>query len=136
MHTQSPPEVVLQLLAEPEGFAAARQVVRDQLAAWGYPELADAATLCVTEMLANVHRHVLDSPECELRLSTLTEGGVRVAVSDRSPELPVWYTEPDWDTESGRGVFLIASMADQWGVTPRQGRRGKRVWAEFTAVKS
>ncbi|WP_158713442.1 hypothetical protein [Streptomyces sp. NRRL F-525] len=48
-----------------------------------------------------------------------------MAVADRSPELPVWYTEPDWDTESGRGIFL-----------PRQGRRGKQVWAEFTAVKS
>lgn len=135
MHTQSPPEVVLQLLAEPEGFAAARQTVREQLTAWGYPELADAATLCVTEMLTNVHRHV-KSPECELRLRVLPEGGVRVAVADRSPELPVWYTEPDWDTESGRGIFLIASVASQWGVTPRQGRRGKQVWAEFTAVKS
>ncbi|WOX09148.1 ATP-binding protein [Streptomyces sp. N50] len=135
MHTESPPEVVLQLLAEPEGFADARQVVREQLTAWGYPEFADAATLCATEMLANVHRHV-KSPECELRLRTLPEGGVRVAVADRSPELPVWYTEPDWDTESGRGIFLIASVASQWGVTPRQGRRGKQVWAEFTAVKS
>ncbi|WP_405947452.1 ATP-binding protein [Streptomyces prunicolor] len=135
MHTQSPPEVVLQLLAEPEGFAAARQVVREQLTAWGYPEFADAATLCVTEMLANVHRHV-KSPECKLHLRVLPEGGVRVAVADRSPELPVWYTEPDWDTESGRGIFLIASVAGQWGVTPRQGRRGKQVWAEFTAVKS
>nr|WSY55487.1 ATP-binding protein [Streptomyces sp. NBC_00886] len=59
-----------------------------------------------------------------------------MAVADRSPILPAWYTEPDWDTESGRGIFLIASVADQWGVTPRQGRRGKQVWAEFTAAKS
>ncbi|WP_406127570.1 ATP-binding protein [Streptomyces sp. NBC_00989] len=98
-------------------------------------ELADGATLRVTETLATVHRHV-KSPECEPRLRTLPEGGVRVAVADRSPELPVRYTEPDWDTESGRGVFLIASMASQWGVTPGQGRRGKQVGAEFTAVKS
>ncbi|MEV0472615.1 ATP-binding protein [Streptomyces prunicolor] len=62
-----------------------------------------------------------------------------MAVADRSPELPGRYTEPewdDWDTESGRGIFLIASVAGQWGVTPRQGRRGEQVWAEFTAVKS
>ena len=98
-------------------------------------ELADGATLRVTETLATVHRHV-KSPECEPRLRTLPEGGVRVAVADRSPELPVRYTEPDWDTESGRGVFLIASVASQWGVTPGQGRRGKQVGAEFTAVKS
>jgi hypothetical protein len=54
-------------------------------------------------------------------------------VGDRSPVLPVRYTEPDWDTESGRGI-LIASMADPRGVTPRNG--GKQVWAWFTAVNS
>lgn len=128
MHTQSPPEVVLQLHAEPEGFAAVRDIVRTQVRDWGHPELVDAAAVCVTEILANVHRHV-DSPECELTLRKLPEGGVRVAVRDRSPALPVWYTEPDWDTESGRGIFLIASVSDVWGVTPRNG--GKQVWAQL-----
>ncbi|WP_328677507.1 ATP-binding protein [Streptomyces sp. NBC_00322] len=64
----------------------------------------------------------------------LPEGGVQVYVGGRSPVRPVWYTEPDWDTESGRGIFLIAFVADLWDVTPRNG--GKRVWAQFTAVNS
>ncbi|MEU6380790.1 ATP-binding protein [Streptomyces sp. NPDC046909] len=128
MHTQSPPEVVLQLLAEPERFAAVRRVVRAQLEDWGHADLADDASVCVTEILTNVHRHV-DSPECELRLRKLPEGGVRVSVGDRSPALPVWHTEPDWETESGRGIFLIASVADVWGVTPKRG--GKQVWAQL-----
>ncbi|WP_165396424.1 ATP-binding protein [Streptomyces sp. F001] len=55
-------------------------------------------------------------------------------VGHRSPGLPVRYTEPDWDAESGRGIFLIAPVADVWGVTPRNG--GKQVWAQFTAVNS
>jgi hypothetical protein len=132
MHTQSPPEVVLQLLAEPERFAAVRRVVGAQLRDWGYAELVDAAAVCVTEILANVHRHV-ESPECELRLRKLPEGGgVRMSVGDHSPVLPVWHPRPDWDTETGRGMCLIASMADVWGVTPRQG--GKRVWVEFTQI--
>jgi hypothetical protein len=128
MHTQSPPELVLQLRAEPAHFASVRRVVRAQLCDWGHPELVDAAVLCVTEILANVHRHVAE-PECELRLRELPEGGVRLSVGDRSPVLPVWYTEPDWDTERGRGVFLIASVSDVWGVTPRRG--GKQVWAQL-----
>ena len=40
-----------------------------------------------------------------------------MSVGDASPVLPVWYTEPDWDTER-----------------PRNG--GKQVWAQFTAVNS
>ncbi|MEU5592305.1 ATP-binding protein [Streptomyces sp. NPDC020298] len=128
MQTQSPPEVVLQLLAEPEGFAAIRRTVVAHLRDWGHADLVDAATVCVTEILANVHRHV-DSPECELRLRTLPEGGVQLSLEDRSPTLPVWHTEPDWERETGRGMFLIAAMADLHGVTPSQD--GKRVWAQL-----
>ncbi|KKD08260.1 hypothetical protein TN53_08415 [Streptomyces sp. WM6386] len=111
-----------------EGFAAVRDMVRTQLRDWGYSGLVDAAAVCVTEILANVHRHV-ESPECELTLRRLPDGGVRVAVRDHSPVLPVWCTEPDWETESGRGIFLIASVSDVWGVTPRNG--GKQVWAQL-----
>jgi hypothetical protein len=65
----------------------------------------------------------VESPECELTLRRLADGGVQVAVRNRSPVLP------DWETESGRGIFLIASVSDVWGVTPRNG--GKQVWAQL-----
>jgi hypothetical protein len=100
---------------------------------WGHADFVDAAAVCVTEILANVHCHAA-TPEGELGLRKLPEDGVRVSVGDRSPVLPVWYTEPDWHTESGRGTFLTASVADLWGVTPRNG--GKQLRAQSTAVNS
>ncbi|GGZ41100.1 hypothetical protein GCM10010344_02100 [Streptomyces bluensis] len=39
----------------------------------------------------------------------LPEGGVRVYVGDRSPVLPLSYTEPDWDTGSGRQQFTAVN---------------------------
>ncbi|WP_306323675.1 MULTISPECIES: ATP-binding protein [unclassified Streptomyces] len=130
MKTQTPPEVVLQLRADPEQFAAVRHTIASRLRAWGHPTVVDAAQLCVTEILANVHRHVTDLA-CEVRLRVLAEegGAVQVSVADRSPTLPVLCTEPDWEAESGRGMFLIAAAADLWGTMPT--RDGKVVWARL-----
>ncbi|NJQ00068.1 ATP-binding protein [Streptomyces zingiberis] len=113
------------LVAVPERFAVARRSVGAQLRLWGYTGLIDAAAMCVTELLANVHRHV-SSHECGLALHALPEG-VRVSVSDRSSTLPVVPAEPDWHAERGRGLFLLSCTADAWGAEPTP--TGKEVWA-------
>lgn len=112
------------LVAVPQRFALARRSVGAQLRLWGYDGLVDSAAMCVTELLANVHRHV-SSHECGLTLQALPEG-VRISVSDRSPALPVAEEEPDWHAERGRGLFLLSRTADRWGSerTPT----GKEVW--------
>ncbi|AEW96100.1 MULTISPECIES: ATP-binding protein [Streptomycetaceae] len=136
MKPESPPEVmtgpaalaeqryVLRLLADPALFATVRQLITSHLGLWGHPTLADTAAMCVTEILANVHRHV-ESPECELVLES-TPNTVLAAVSDYSPALPVLRAAPDSLSESGRGLFLISTLADAWGATPTD--TGKRVW--------
>lgn len=133
MTLESPPspvkaEAAMRLTAEPARFAAVRKAVREQLSAWGRDDLADAAVLCATEILANVHRHV-GTPECELTLDRLPGPGegVRLAVSDGSPVLPE-PEAPHWSAERGRGLFLLAAMAHRWGteLTPEG---GKQVWA-------
>ncbi|MDJ0346985.1 ATP-binding protein [Streptomyces sp. H10-C2] len=125
MTSESPPTTAMRLSAEPARIAAVRQVVRDQLSAWGREDLADAAALCVTEILANVHRHA-GSPDCELTLDRLPEDGVRAAVSDRSRVLPVVMPRPDCSAECGRGMHLIAMTAHRWGTTLTP--TGKQVW--------
>ncbi|MPY63287.1 ATP-binding protein, partial [Streptomyces spongiae] len=40
---------------------------------------------------------------------------------------------PDSASESGRGLHLVAALADDWGVTPRPTAPGKTVWAELCA---
>jgi hypothetical protein len=115
----------MRLVAEPARFAAVRDAVREQLGAWGRADLADAAVLCATEILANVLDHT-DSPECELTLAPLGEG-VRLAVSDGSGVLPEQRPSAVW-SERGRGLCLVAGMAHRWGTVLTPGG-GKQVWA-------
>ncbi|MET9873908.1 ATP-binding protein [Actinacidiphila glaucinigra] len=126
MTQESPPAAAMRVVAEPARIAEVRRAVSEQLRVWGREDLAPAAALCVTEILANVHRHA-GSPECELTLDDLAAEGVRAAVSDRSPVLPVPAPgPPDWAAERGRGLHLIAAAAHRWGVRPTPD--GKQVW--------
>ncbi|MGW1919035.1 ATP-binding protein [Streptomyces massasporeus] len=107
-----------------------RRIVRSFLQEWRMPELSDAVELGVTELLANVVRHVPDRHCALLLLRQRT--GVRVEVTDGSDELPRMPATPDTETENGRGLLLLDAMADKWGVSLRSGG-GKTVWFECGA---
>ncbi|MFI7314549.1 ATP-binding protein [Streptomyces hygroscopicus] len=113
----------LRLRAHPQTLADVRRAVAARLRLWGREELISAAGMCVTELLSNVHKHAA-SPECVLLLENLSNG-VHAAVSDTESALPV-VKEPDFLSESGRGMFLLSKTADEWGtdLTPT----GKTVW--------
>ncbi|MEW1642029.1 MULTISPECIES: ATP-binding protein [unclassified Streptomyces] len=104
-----------------------RRIVRSFLLEWGTPELSDAVELAVTELIANVVRHVPDR-RCGLFLLR-RPAGVRVEVSDSSPQLPDLHAEFDAESENGRGLVLLDAMTDKWGVT-RAAEGGKAVWFE------
>ena len=53
-----------------------------------------------------------------------------LAVSDSSDVLP---EEREAHVEGGRGMVVLAGLADRWGVRRRDGG-GKTVWCEFRAV--
>lgn len=105
-----------------------RRIVRSYLGLWGMPELTDAVELAVTELLANVVRHVPDR-SCGLLIMRHPDG-VRVEVSDRSPEPPL-PRDARGDEESGRGLALLEAVVDKWGVEGTPGR-GKTVWFEVS----
>ncbi|MGP3925442.1 ATP-binding protein [Streptomyces sp. 8N616] len=111
-----------------------RRIVRSYLSLWNMKELADAAELAVTELLANVIRHVPDR-RCTV-LVLRRPGGLRVEVSDGSPEKPVVRCA-DSAVEAldagGRGLALLAAVVDAWGVLPTADG-GKTVWFECTAT--
>lgn len=111
--------------------STARQRIRKALADWGITdELADAVTLSANELVTNAVAHCRTSyAEVEV---TLTVDG---------PELLLEVSDPDRDRlprphdsgpdeECGRGLALVAALADAWG--HRQETYGKCVWARFT----
>jgi hypothetical protein len=104
-----------------------RRIVRSCLDEWEMAELSEAVELGVTELVANVVRHVPDR-RCELLLLRQS-AGVRVEVADDSPQLPVFPAELSWESEGGRGLVLLDAMAAKWGVWPEAGG-GKTVWFE------
>ncbi|MET7905780.1 ATP-binding protein [Streptomyces sp. NPDC005336] len=118
-----PQRYELRLRVHPQTLAEVRRAVGARLRLWGRGELITAAGMCVTELLSNVHKHTA-SPECVLTLENLRYG-IYAAVSDTESALPV-AKEPDFLSESGRGMFLLSKTAHEWGtdLTPT----GKTVW--------
>ncbi|MGW5210232.1 ATP-binding protein [Streptomyces sp. NPDC004051] len=104
-----------------------RRILRLYLKGSGLLEVADAAELAVSELLANVIRHV-PGRRCGICF-LLQPGGVRVEVSDRCPRLPV-PGAGDTLAEGGRGLLLVGAVTDRWGVTPHPADGGKTVWFE------
>ncbi|MGW0855826.1 ATP-binding protein [Streptomyces sp. NPDC002690] len=108
-----------------------RRILRLYLVDRGLLDVAGAAELALTELIANVVRHVPDR-HCQICMYLLGDEGVRVEVTDGSPELPT-ATVRDALDEGGRGLLLVAAVADKWGVEVREDGGGKTVWFECLA---
>jgi hypothetical protein len=120
----------LRMKVGPHSAAHVRLIIRAYLHMWRMRELLDAAQLAATELIANVARHVPDR-RCELTMVRRPDG-IRVEVADGSPELPK-QREADLMAEDGRGLAMVALVADDWGTTPIPASRGggKAVWFEL-----
>jgi uronate dehydrogenase len=119
-----------ELQAHPKDLARIRRIVAAHLRHWGHGELVAPATMCVTELLANVNKHTY-SADCVLILQDQPDA-LRLTVSDTSTALPI-VVEPDWLAEHGRGMFLLSKTADRWGATTTA--EGKDVWIEFCTAR-
>lgn len=107
-----------------------RRILRLYLAGAGLDGLSDAAELALTELVANVVRHV-PGRRCHICF-LLQPGGVRVEVGDGCPELPV-RAVGDPLGDGRRGLVLVVAVTDRWGVSVRLDGRGKTVWFECLA---
>ncbi|MFD5325417.1 ATP-binding protein [Streptomyces sp. NPDC127092] len=95
------------------------------LTRWRLDHLVDASTLALTELVANVVRHV---PGRRCTVLILREPfGLRVEVSDGVPGTVI-AKAADPLAESGRGLALVEAVTDRWGCTETAG--GKTVWFE------
>ncbi|MER5686769.1 SpoIIE family protein phosphatase [Streptomyces sp. NPDC002205] len=121
-----PPDRVLTLSlpADPEAAPIARAAARHQLKAWGVDEeTAYTTELIVSELVGNAVRY--GAPPLQLRM--IFEQMLTCEVSDTATSAPQVKHARTID-ETGRGLFIIASLADQWGT--RHQPQGKTVWAE------
>ncbi|MGW8697265.1 ATP-binding protein [Streptomyces eurythermus] len=121
------------------GARLARLLAVGELHAWGLsPTVIDRAEQIVAELAANaaVHGRVRGRSFRLVLGLDVTAGTLRVAVSDaRGDRLPAPATtvRPE-EAESGRGLLLVAALADRWDTEPYP-PSGKTVWAEVDLVR-
>ena len=126
----------MRFTSTPRGARLARRLVSHRLHDWGHPyatTVNEALTLITAELTANAVRHGhVPGRDFHLQL-TLVEGTFRIEVTDTRAEKqpPSTPPAPDSTSESGRGLLLVAALADDWGVSPRRAAPGKTVWAEL-----
>ncbi|MET9775850.1 ATP-binding protein [Streptomyces sp. NPDC006367] len=119
------------------GARLARRLATHRLDLWDLPygsPASETVTLVVAELAANAVLHDrVPGRDFELRLTyDRARGLVRVEVSDTHPgrpEVPGPAVPPSADAGSGRGLFLVETVAARRGVAGRTGP-GKTVWAE------
>ena len=114
------------LLTDLAGVAAARRAVA-AVATATQPGRAPAIVQVTSELAANAVEHA--GPPVELRAYATAQRLV-VQTTDRSA-LPPVRRRSGREDERGRGLALVAALADTWGV--RLGLGGKTTWAEFRA---
>ncbi|MEV5598554.1 ATP-binding protein [Streptomyces sp. NPDC052496] len=110
--------------ADLTAVAGVRAELRQLLRQWGESQDADIAELLISELVTNALVHTNGGA---VVTATVTDR-LRVEVRDfvgRRPRL----RPPTTDGTSGRGLMLVHSLADAWGVTAHG--VGKCVWFEL-----
>ena len=127
----------LALPAMASSVGTARMHTRDVLHDWHLTALTDNAVLIVSELVTNAIRAInivppqasyselYDQLEVVCLCLWLFERELLIEVWDRTQERPV-RRESALDEEGGRGLFLVESLCEQWGMRPGIG--GKVVW--------
>jgi GAF domain-containing protein/anti-sigma regulatory factor (Ser/Thr protein kinase) len=109
--------------ADPAAVSRSRSAVIALLADWGLDELAFTTELIVSELVTNAIRYGVGP----IGLRLLRDRALICEVSDCSSTSPRLRRARTTD-EGGRGLFLVAQLADRWGT--RYTANGKAIWTE------
>jgi anti-sigma regulatory factor (Ser/Thr protein kinase) len=108
--------------------ALARQFARVALTAGGYDDHTDTFELLVSELVTNAVVHAQDPFASSVHVRVVTRGSVvRLEVHDSELRLPT-PRSPSLDEESGRGLFIVQTLATNWGTSCTS--TDKCVWCE------
>ncbi|MFE4963291.1 ATP-binding protein [Streptomyces sp. NPDC056660] len=106
----------------------ARRELRELLRHWGKPGRSEIAELLTSELVTNALVHT----DREAVLTAVVgPGQLRVEVRDFVGRRPRVCAPDTGDGTHGRGLVLVDSLADAWGVQPHE--VGKSVWFELDA---
>ncbi|GAB7033441.1 ATP-binding protein [Streptomyces sp. NPDC021749] len=123
-------QFTLSVPGTPAAAAVARRKLVSELEGWGVglaADVLDTAQLLVSELITNAVQHVGVGPVSVT--ARLASSALRIEVDDTSAVLP----QPvvlDEEAEGGRGLVLVAALADRHGAEPTPA--GKRCWAEIS----
>ncbi|GAA2425776.1 ATP-binding protein [Streptomyces glaucus] len=106
----------------------ARRALRELLRHWGRPERSQVAELLTSELVTNALVHTDDDA---VLTATVGPRALRVEVRDFVARRPRPCVPDAGDSTHGRGLLLVESLADAWGV--RAHGVGKAVWFELDA---
>jgi anti-sigma regulatory factor (Ser/Thr protein kinase) len=106
----------------------ARKFAGETLDEWGITDRVDDVRLCVSELATNALLHGTSGSGGILVRLRAADHLVRVEVRDNRSALPEARI-PDDESDTGRGLLLVATCADGWGVDRHADH--KVVWADF-----
>lgn len=105
----------------------ARRFVQD-LACGSCAGVCESAVLLTSELVTNAIIHGRSEARLQVRAGA---GRIRVEVGDDNSRLPALQTTDD-DALDGRGLQILTTVADAWGVYPSD--IGKVVWFEVSCA--
>jgi anti-sigma regulatory factor (Ser/Thr protein kinase) len=131
---QPPLDADAQLPHRVDSVPAARAFLTQLLHGWEIAdEVIDDASLLTTELMSNAVEHGSGVVDLEIAVQ---DGLLHIGVHDESLELPTQHDAASTSLEGGRGIWLVQSIARDWGSDSRDREPGKTVWFELTTLRA
>jgi anti-sigma regulatory factor (Ser/Thr protein kinase) len=113
----------------PSSVAIARQCLSSELIASGVRQsVIDDVNVITSELLSNALRHARPLPSGHVKLTWVSAGdAIEVAVSDGGAMTEPRRNHPTLSSLGGRGLGIVESLAECWGVRYEDG--ATTVWA-------
>lgn len=121
-HDSSASSREIKLDPEPASVRKARDFVRANLCALGFPGSVANGVLIASELVTNAVREAPDTP-CLVAVR-VGAGHPVIEVHDGCPEPPKMQS-PDFVAEGGRGLHIVDALCEEWDCVPSGG--GKAV---------
>lgn len=111
--------------------ASTRSARHFVLGALGYvpSDLRDAVAIMVGELAMNAVEHASTAFDVTVEV---TRGVLRVTVTDSGGDQPSAGPMPPPGELRGRGLPIVHSLAEDWGILPSPEGPGKTIWFEVT----